>query len=223
MTWLLLTAGRGPSECRIAVQGLSKALLAEAAEAGVEAEVIEAEAAPHGLMSALVSLRGDGADALARSWGGTVQWVCPSPLRPGWGRKNWFIGVSRLAPPAPSSALCESDLRGRDHAVLGPGRAARQPDKVCCPDHACADRDGGTCPRGAQPAPQPVARPGAAGGDPRWAGTRGWACRRARAMVPPRCPRAGQPDPSLRGRAVQAADDIGQNGSLPRDTTAVIG
>ena len=88
MTWLLLTAGRGPGECQIAMQGLYRALLAEAAEARVEAEVIEAEAAPHGLMSALVSLRGDGADALARSWEGTVQWVCPSPLRPGWGRKN---------------------------------------------------------------------------------------------------------------------------------------
>jgi hypothetical protein len=33
MTCLLLTAGRGPGECRIGVQGLSRALLAEAAEA----------------------------------------------------------------------------------------------------------------------------------------------------------------------------------------------
>jgi peptide chain release factor len=103
------------------VQGLSKALLAEAADAGVEAEVIDAEAAPHGLMSALVSLRGDGADALARSWEGTVQWVCPSPIRPGWGRKNWFVGVSRLAPPAPSSALREADLRIETMRSSGPG------------------------------------------------------------------------------------------------------
>jgi peptide chain release factor len=121
MTWLLLTAGRGPGECQIAVQGLSRALLAEAAEAWIEAEVIGAEAAPHGLMSALVSLRGDGAEALARSWEGTVQWVCPSPLRPGWGRKNWFIGVSRLAPSAPSSALRESDLRVETMRSSGPG------------------------------------------------------------------------------------------------------
>ena len=72
-------------------------------------------------MSALISLRGDCADALARSWEGTVQWVCPSPLRPGWGRKNWFIGVSRIAPPVPSSTLRESDLRVETMRSSGPG------------------------------------------------------------------------------------------------------
>ena len=79
------------------MQGLSRALLAEAAEARVEAEVIEAEAAPHGLMSALVSLRGDGAEALARSWEGTVQWICPSPLRPGWGRKRTEAVIRKVS------------------------------------------------------------------------------------------------------------------------------
>jgi peptide chain release factor len=79
--------------------------------------VIEAEAAPHGLMSALVSLLGYGADALARSWEGTVQWVRPSPLRPGWGRKSWFIGVSRLAP----SALSERDRRVETMRTSSPG------------------------------------------------------------------------------------------------------
>ena len=177
MTWLLLTAGRGPGECRIAVQGLSRALLAEAAEARVEAEVIEAEAAPHGLMSALVSLRGDGADALARSWEGTVQWVCPSPLRPGWGRKNWFIGVSRLAPPAPSSALRESDLRVetmRSSARAGSTSTGQSPlsgSRMCRPGRWQLPA------RSA--ASTATTRPGAAGGDPRRAGARGWACRRA--------------------------------------------
>lgn len=121
MTWLLLTAGRGPAECRMAVEGLSKILLAEAVGSGVEADVIAAEKAPHGLMSALVSLRGDGAEALARSWEGTVQWICPSPIRPGWGRKNWFIGISRLSPPPPSPDLSDRDLRIETMRSSGPG------------------------------------------------------------------------------------------------------
>ncbi|QQP89854.1 peptide chain release factor H [Skermanella sp. TT6] len=121
MTWLLLTAGRGPAECRMAVAGLSRILLAEADEAGVEAELVAAETAPHGLMSALVALRGDGAETLARSWEGTVQWICPSPLRPGWARKNWFVGVSRLSPPPPSPDLSDRDLRIETMRSSGPG------------------------------------------------------------------------------------------------------
>jgi peptide chain release factor len=111
MIWVLLSAGRGPAECQIAVEGLLKELLSEAAAMKVDAAVIAAEEAPHGLMSALVSLSGDDADALARSWEGTVQWVCPSPIRPGWGRKNWFIGASCFSPPPPSRALLDTDLR----------------------------------------------------------------------------------------------------------------
>jgi peptide chain release factor len=121
MTWLLLTAGRGPGECQMAVEGLSRILLAEAAGAGLEAEMIGAEKAPHGLLSALVSLRGDGAEALARSWEGTIQWICSSPIRPGWGRKNWCIGASSLSPPAPSAALRDRDLRIETMRSSGPG------------------------------------------------------------------------------------------------------
>lgn len=43
MSRLLLTSGRGPGECRIAVAGLAEALCAEAHEAGIEAEVIDAQ------------------------------------------------------------------------------------------------------------------------------------------------------------------------------------
>ena len=32
MTWLLLTAGRGPAECRLAVAGLAEALIREACD-----------------------------------------------------------------------------------------------------------------------------------------------------------------------------------------------
>ena len=122
MTWLHFTAGRGPAECRLAVAGLLEALRREARAAGIEAEVIEVEEAEHGPLSAVVALCGNGAPAFAESWNGTVLWTCPSPLRPGWGRKNWFVGVSRLQAPAPGdAAICERDLRWETFRASGAG------------------------------------------------------------------------------------------------------
>jgi peptide chain release factor len=122
MTWLLLTAGRGPAECRLAVAGLTQALLREAREAGLQAALIDSVAAERGLLSAVVSLDGEGAQALARSWSGTVMWTCPSPLRPGWGRKNWFVGVAPLEPPELGpGGIREADLRFETFRASGPG------------------------------------------------------------------------------------------------------
>ncbi len=121
MSWLVLTAGRGPAECHIAVAGILDILLAEAKQAGLAAQVIEAETAPHGLASALVALEGDGLDRFVASWTGTIRWTCPSPLRPGKGRKNWFIGISALTPPPPGAGLRVADLRFEACRASGPG------------------------------------------------------------------------------------------------------
>ena len=121
MTWVLLTAGRGPGECQVAVAGLAERLCAEAREAGLEAGLLDAEEGPHGLLSALVSLSGEGADGLARAWEGSVRWTCPSPLRKGWPRKNWFVGVSVLRPPAAAAEFRERDLRFEAMRASGPG------------------------------------------------------------------------------------------------------
>lgn len=121
MTWLLFSAGRGPGECQLAVTGLVAALMEEAAKSGIKAALVESEPGPYGPLSALVGLDGEGAGTLARSWEGSVLWICPSPLRPGWGRKNWFVGVSLLALPPPSSAVREGDLRVETMRSSGAG------------------------------------------------------------------------------------------------------
>ena len=121
MSWLVITAGRGPAECHIAVAGILKILLAEAQQAGLSTQPIDAETVPHGLASALVALEGDGLDRFLAGWTGTIRWTCPSPLRPGKGRKNWFIGISALVPPPPGSTLREADLRFEACRASGPG------------------------------------------------------------------------------------------------------
>jgi len=121
MIWVLLSAGRGPGECQLAVGGLATAMCDEAAKAGIEVELLETEDGPHGPVSALIAMEGSGADAFARDWEGTIRWTCPSPLRPGWKRKNWFVGVSILAPPPAGQALDERDLRFESCRASGPG------------------------------------------------------------------------------------------------------
>ena len=46
--------------------------------------------------SATVILEGENCTTVAHRWVGTLQWNCPSPLRPKHPRKNWFIGVQQL-------------------------------------------------------------------------------------------------------------------------------
>ncbi len=122
MIWLMLSAGRGPGECQVAVRRLAAEVLAEAARTlGLKAELVETVPGPHGWLSALIGLDGEGEDAFARSWGTTVRWTCASPLRPRWKRKNWFVGVSVLAPPAAAAALDEQDLRFDLFRASGPG------------------------------------------------------------------------------------------------------
>ncbi len=120
--WLLLTAGRGPGECALAVAGLVPLVEAEARERGLDVRLVEHEAGEAGLLSALLSVEGEGAEALARAWEGPILWICPSPLRPGWPRKNWFVAGSVLRAGAPQAgAIADADLRWETFRARGAG------------------------------------------------------------------------------------------------------
>lgn len=121
--WLHLTAGRGPAECQLAVAGLLRVLLDEAAAGGLEGHVLDAvERSAHGgIASALVSIEGAGAGAFASSWEGTVCWVTKSPLRPTHRRKNWFVKVSLLVPPDDEAAFRDADVEITTARAGGPG------------------------------------------------------------------------------------------------------
>lgn len=122
MTLLHFTSAQGPAECRLAVRGLLDAALAEARTAGFAAEVVDAVPAPDGLLSATLSVEGDGAAAFADSWRGTVLWTCPSPLRPGWPRKNWFVSVGTVERPVEGEpGFSVRDLRWETFRSSGAG------------------------------------------------------------------------------------------------------
>jgi peptide chain release factor len=129
MIRLLLTSGRGPQECRIA---LAKALAVLAREA--EADGLELDLAtgrdPDGLgpASAIAHLAGANVEAFASCWVGSILWIARSPVRPHHKRKNWYIGVLRLEPQAPGetsaagmAAIDPRDVRFEALQSGGPG------------------------------------------------------------------------------------------------------
>jgi peptide chain release factor len=119
--WVHLTAGRGPGECQIAVTGLMDVLVKDAISQHLDAEVLETQDGRHGLLSVLIAVTGENAEAFVASWEGSIQWICQSPIRPHWKRKNWFISVSVIRPPPPSMTLRDADLQIEAFRASGPG------------------------------------------------------------------------------------------------------
>lgn len=123
MIRLLVTSGRGPAECRIAVAGIVPHILAEAHSAGLDADRVDGKWPDrHGPGSSVVVLDGEGADAFVKGWTGSVQWIAKSPVRPNHGRKNWFVGVVALdAPDAAPAAVVARDVRFETMRAGGAG------------------------------------------------------------------------------------------------------
>ena len=123
MIRLLVTSGRGPAECRIAVAKLIATLAAAAAALGLDVDCLEGpDPDGHGPASAIVVIHGDAAAEFARPWIGSIQWMAQSPLRPHHKRKNWFVGVVALpAAPEPVQALCAREVRFEAFRAGGPG------------------------------------------------------------------------------------------------------
>lgn len=120
--WLQITAGRGPAECQWVVARVLHILCAEAAAAGLAAELTAAIPGerPETLFSVLVSLVGPAAESLAASWVGGVQWIGKSPFRPHHKRQNWFVGVACFRLPE-RPQWSERDLEFSTLRASGPG------------------------------------------------------------------------------------------------------
>lgn len=119
-TVLWVTSGRGPAECMEAAVRVAREIVREAEEAGLSA----ACGLPRGVTAAQsvsVSLGGEGSDAFASSWAGTVLWSARSDRRGAKSRKNWYVAV-REAEKAPAVAtLPESEVRYETLRAGGPG------------------------------------------------------------------------------------------------------
>ena len=123
MIRLLITTGRGPAECRIAAAHTLAAMACEAEAAGLAFDAVTGpDPDGHGPFSAIALISGAGDETFAKSWAGSIQWICESPVRPLHKRKNWFIGVmelpAALTQPAP---LDPGEVRFEAFRAGGPG------------------------------------------------------------------------------------------------------
>ncbi|MCI4664879.1 MAG: peptide chain release factor H [Neomegalonema sp.] len=123
--WIQITSGRGPVECARAVVLLAEQLLRESHAEGLSAEILTVVDGPQAgtAASALLACEGDGARRFAWAQAGQVQWICKSPYRPGHKRKNWFVGVGVVVPPAEDGPLRldKRELRVETCRASGPG------------------------------------------------------------------------------------------------------
>lgn len=120
---LLITSGRGPAECRLAVQVVLHEMRHDAEDKLCDVGVAEGprnkqDGKP---ASVVMTLDGVGAAEIARKWTGTVQWIAKGVLRANHGRKNWFVSVSALDRPPPMVEIREEDLKFDTFRAGGPG------------------------------------------------------------------------------------------------------
>ena len=98
-TYLHVTSGNGPAECRIALGRLVSTIVGDCEAAGAGAETSWGPAPDqHGPASAILELSGKDCDLerIAATYCGTVKFVFKSPVRKGHERRNWFVGVRRV-------------------------------------------------------------------------------------------------------------------------------
>ncbi|MFH1924653.1 MAG: peptide chain release factor H [Planctomycetota bacterium] len=120
--WLQVTSGQGPAECQWAAARVVEQIERECSRRGLACrrlEVIDGER-DETIKSALVSIEGNGAEGLAESWRGTIQWIGESPYRPNHRRKNWFVGVQLFAPPE-SPEWSAAEIKVDVMRASGPG------------------------------------------------------------------------------------------------------
>jgi peptide chain release factor len=123
MIRLLLTSGRGPAECRIALARTLEVLARSARTAGIEIDVATGlNRDGHGPASAIAILDGPDVEGFAATWIGSILWVARSSLRPHHKRKNWFVGVFRLEARAITPVRFDpADVRFEVFSAGGPG------------------------------------------------------------------------------------------------------
>lgn len=122
--YLQLTSGRGPRECAYVVAQLLSIISKEAKLSGISYSLMDSEASegsmPEALLSAVVRLEGLSAEVFAGKWTGTIKWIGTSPYRPTHSRKNWFVGVTLVAPPTQARRL-DGKIAIETMRASGPG------------------------------------------------------------------------------------------------------
>lgn len=121
--WVQITSGKGPDECALAVSHVMHSIIKEAKQFNIKTELLEAVPGSKNdtHTSALISLQGENLTHFISLWQGSICWICESPYRPNYKRKNWFVGVDIFSPFEDRITLNEKDLKFETMRASGPG------------------------------------------------------------------------------------------------------
>ena len=122
-TFIQLSSGQGPQECRVFIPLLADLIRQDAQVSGVK--LIELGFYPENTTrpaSCSFAARETVPPDFRSRWEGTVQWIWRSTIRPHHPRKNWFVKVSFFDFRAEDSGTIRaSDLKIETCRASGPG------------------------------------------------------------------------------------------------------
>lgn len=97
-TFIQITSGRGPKECDFSVTKIAQIFIDEAVKSNIIVNPIWNETDANGT-SVIIQINESSREIndFLNSWIGTVLWICESPFRPNHKRKNWYIGIFKMA------------------------------------------------------------------------------------------------------------------------------
>lgn len=127
-TYILITSGRGPKECNLAVQLVFERLLAEADQYAISIETMREEKIDGLPCSFVLKLTGKEVELFKDRWRGTICWICQSPFRPNHRRKNWFVEVKDWHPAKSAAKMSLKDVQFK--AMRSSGAGGQHVNKV---------------------------------------------------------------------------------------------
>lgn len=123
ISWLQITSGRGPDECRWVVAQVVREIQSEAEKKNLKARMIQTISCRRrgALKSALIAIEGENDfTEFISGWQGTVQWIGKSMFRPNHKRKNWYVGIAVLQ-PVEDHHLKSNEFKIETMRASGPG------------------------------------------------------------------------------------------------------
>jgi len=119
--YVMITAGRGPLECGLAVRGIQKKFKEEMKRLKVDFRIASQKMGRlQGTMETIVFEINQADFNKMEHWIGTHKWVCQSPIRKFHKRRNWFVKCEKIE-LSDAIEISEKEVVCQTFRASGPG------------------------------------------------------------------------------------------------------
>lgn len=119
--YILFTAGRGPVECTLAVQGIQSRFKKYLDARKIAFAIVSQKRGTvvKSMETIVFEIKSDDL-SVVNPWLGTLQWICQSPIRKYHKRKNWFVKCEQVF-MSDKIGLDMKDVKVQSFRASGPG------------------------------------------------------------------------------------------------------